>query len=847
MRRVALLGLSAVLAFMAGWFRRDATAVASPGGEPSEADDQGARPGHAGDWGLWDIPRLRAPERYQQDKPTRSEKRWRWLGIERAPVPSYMGLIEDPPSIGRPPRIGICCSGGGIRSAAFNLGALQSLQRPEHRRLQEATYLSAVSGGSYIAAAFSMVAKTAAHGGQASDDSDPALVDEDRPPFYHGSPEEQYLRNRSSYMAPAGAGKVRLLFRVALGLLINLTFLFAALVLTAWALGLFYRSFQHGVIATGGHVTSGTTDAEVIVLLVAAGVALLLGGVSVFLGSKADHARQVLETLSLYALAFCALVAVVCIGFPELLAYLRNHGVIHHQDQLTQSGAQTDIATAAGGSFGVLLAGVLLELRSKLSAKVVEADITWFRKLSAPLQRGATRLAAWLLGPLILVAMLVLALLAFVSARHVSPIAPLVAAGAFVLFMHFGDVTAWSLHPFYRRRLCTAFALKRVARDEGDTFGMAVERDFRKLVTLSKSGVSPGPGNRPKTWPTLIVCAAANVSDAAATPPGRSVTSFTFSPTTMGGPLIGGIPTARFEDVIAPSRKRDFTLAAAVAMSGAAVSPSMGKDTRRSFRFLLGLANVRLGVWVPNPRRQSVWLEGKLGVRSLADRVRDHERGRVSGSLSGRDEGVDQFRRLLFPPRPGPQYLLKEMLGWSSVNDRFLYVTDGGHYENLGLVELLRRGCTEIFCFDASGGKSLSALGDAVALARSELSVEIVDLDTAPLMEDEETRLAAKCCAKGRIVYPDGQIGVLIYVRTVVTEDAPYDVQAFRLNDKAFPHHSTLDQLYTDQKFEAYRELGFHAATRALELAADDGASPAATNGAGVTKSAKASPSPAPR
>jgi hypothetical protein len=128
----------------------------------------------------------------------------------------------------------------------------------------------------------------------------------------------------------------------------------------------------------------------------------------------------------------------------------------------------------------------------------------------------------------------------------------------------------------------------------------------------------------------------------------------------------------------------------------------------------------------------------------------------------------------------------------------------------------LRRRCTEVFCFDASGGTSLSSLGDAIALARSELSVEITDLDTGPLTENPQTRLAQRCCVRGTIKYPNGRRGTLIYVRTLVTADAPYDVQAFRINDPAFPHHSTLDQLYTDQKSEAYRALGVHAATAAI-------------------------------
>jgi len=326
-----------------------------------------------------------------------------------------------------------------------------------------------------------------------------------------------------------------------------------------------------------------------------------------------------------------------------------------------------------------------------------------------------------------------------------------------------------------------------------------------------------------KAWPTLLVCAAANVSDEGATPPGRDVTSFTFSAAAMGGPLIGGIPTSVFEDRIAPSRLPDFTLPAAVAMSGAAVSPSMGKETRRSIRFLLALANVRLGVWVPNPRRTDLWLESNKGMRTQVDRRRPLERGKLKAGATLEDaeagEAKPEFRKSVFVPRPGPQYLLREMFGRNSINHPYLYVTDGGHYENLGLVELLRRGCTEIFCFDASGGKTLEALGDAIALARSELNVEVGNLDPSGLIENSD-RLAENCCVTAEITYPGGRKGMLIYARTVVTADAPYDVQAYRIRDPAFPHNSTLDQLYTDEKFEAYRELGAHVARATLSEAA---------------------------
>lgn len=108
-----------------------------------------------------------------------------------------------------------------------------------------------------------------------------------------------------------------------------------------------------------------------------------------------------------------------------------------------------------------------------------------------------------------------------------------------------------------------------------------MERPFGQLVKLSKTGLDRASGR-------LIVCAAANISEPDATPPGRRVTSFTFSCSTIGGPLVGAEPTARFEEVFKQQggRRRDLSLPAAVAMSGAAIAPSMGKMSSPAFRFL---------------------------------------------------------------------------------------------------------------------------------------------------------------------------------------------------------------------------------------------------------------------
>jgi len=311
----------------------------------------------------------------------------------------------------------------------------------------------------------------------------------------------------------------------------------------------------------------------------------------------------------------------------------------------------------------------------------------------------------------------------------------------------------------------------------------AAERSYERLVPLSQTGVDA-------PWPTLIVCAAANVSDPGATPPGRGVTSFTFSETAIGGPLVGAEETARYEEALGKNRRRDITLPAAVAMSGAALSPSMGKETRRPLTFLLALANVRLGVWIPNPRYVEKW--------------------RRRGGLK-REENRDDVLKA-----PRPKYLFRELLGRNRLDAKFLYVSDGGHYENLGLVELLRRGCTRIYCFDASGGEGFQALGDAVALARSELGVEI-DINPTDLLPQGERHLAKSDCVRADFTYADGTPGVLLYARTVLTEAVPFDVTAYHEADPKFPHHSTADQLYTDQKFEAYRALGVCAGHHAAD------------------------------
>jgi hypothetical protein len=488
------------------------------------------------------------------------------------------------------------------------------------------------------------------------------------------------------------------------------------------------------------------------------------------------------------------------VALPELVEVVRkSHGS-------ASTGAKPGTAgIVGGGGLTGLLVGVLVYLREAVATPrkalgEVNRGRRALRKLSSRMRLLIAYAAGAVVGPALLLAVMVFALsltLANSSSSSTNWWLVLGGAGALAVFgllYAFADLTSWSLHPFYKRRLATAFALKRVrpsdltenedghraiAVAQDESLGVAAERDYDRLVPLSRTALH---GHR---WPTLIVCAAANVSDPGATPPGRHVTSFTFSAHAIGGPLVGAAPTTDFERAFGEGakRRRDFSLPAAVAMSGAALSPSMGKMTRRPFTFLMALANIRLGVWVPNPR----WILGP-----------------------------ENAKRRLFE-RPRPWYLLQELLGRNRIDAKYLYVTDGGHYENLGLVELLRRGCTEIYCFDASGGEGFGELGDAIAIARSELGVEI-EIDPTALMPVGPDDTAPANAVIGTFSYKDGTAGTLVYARNVMTARSPWDVRAYHERDPAFPHNPTADQLYTDQKFEGYRALGEAAGRRAVEL-----------------------------
>jgi hypothetical protein len=376
---------------------------------------------------------------------------------------------------------------------------------------------------------------------------------------------------------------------------------------------------------------------------------------------------------------------------------------------------------------------------------------------------------------------------------------------ALVLIAAFVDQTWLSLHPFYRRRLASAFAVR---REQGDD-GHVVARPYNfvgERTTLSCYG------RRRPGFPQVIFAAAAALSGNERTPPGRRAVSFTFSSDYVGGPDVGWVRTAGLEHAVSANLRSDVTVQTAMAVSGAAFASAMGRQAR-AYQTLLALSNARLGTWLPNP--------------ASLDRL-----ARADGDW--RLPRLPRVRRL--------SYLIREVLGQFPYDDRLLLCTDGGHYENLGLVELLRHGCRLIYCIDASGDAPpfATTLAEAIALAWEELGVSIclceprrlVPGSAEPLEPTDplsalNARLSERAVVVGIITYPsrlrfgpdEANKGVLVVAKASLTADMPYELLSYAVANPTFPRQSTADQFFDSGQFDAYQALGRFIGAQAAEAA----------------------------
>jgi hypothetical protein len=361
----------------------------------------------------------------------------------------------------------------------------------------------------------------------------------------------------------------------------------------------------------------------------------------------------------------------------------------------------------------------------------------------------------------------------------------------------FININRYSLHGLYRNRLVRAFlgASRREAEREltKNHFADFDSADSPRIHQLWQHGVAP----RGDDWkPLHIINVALNlVSSKNLAWQERMAAPLTFSPLHAGSGS-SAFPEGAFRPSY-PSADRlpygggrfGLTLGTAMAISGAAVSPNMGYNSSPGVSFLMTLFNVRLGWWLGNPRSGNThyWYPGPG-----------------------------------FPLRP----FFMEMFGLTSENEPWVYLSDGGHFENLGLYEMIRRRCRVIVVSDAGCDPNyqFDDLGNALRKIWIDLGVRIdfVGLDRLKKRFKQRPTPATDrpYWAVGRIRYENadsgGTDGLLLYIKSGLHGTECMDVLSYAAAHLDFPHESTVNQFFTESQFESYRALGYEIAYKML-------------------------------
>lgn len=267
----------------------------------------------------------------------------------------------------------------------------------------------------------------------------------------------------------------------------------------------------------------------------------------------------------------------------------------------------------------------------------------------------------------------------------------------------------------------------------------------------------------------------------------RKAESFAVTPLHCGSLFVG---YRRAREYGGPN---GISLGTAAAISGAAASSNMGYHSSSPIvTFLLTLFNARLGWWLGNP--------GAAG-------------GRYSFSAGERYFRLGYPNSAIYP-------IIAEAFGLTNDRNAYVLLSDGGHFENLGLYEMVLRRCQTIVVVD--GGQDQKGqfedLGNAVRKIRIDLGIPITfdDLPIYPRNPEQprNTVQEGKYCAVGSIDYgrvdAAAEPGQLIYIKPAFYGSEPRDIYNYAQTSKTFPHETTADQFFDEPQFESHRALGSH-------------------------------------
>ncbi|MEO0379004.1 MAG: patatin-like phospholipase family protein [Pseudomonadota bacterium] len=672
---------------------------------------------------------------------------------------------------------GVAFSGGGIRSASFSLGVAQVLCK-HAQIINSVDVMSTVSGGGFTGA---FLSRRIADGGAEAianpDDSDTEAV--------------RYLRQRANYLTTGSTLlTIGLIFNLLAGMVLNWT---APAALIA-------------MLVAGIHVLE-LKGLGTVTLAVMAGICLAVAAFAYFKGSMSwGRIRDC--GIWLFSMAACGLAAMVLWDLSEgsydrLLLYGAGATVAgffvfawcpYKLKRLREGGMWVLMLAAAfllglylvhagyaqfvyvaklenGGLLTGASVATITAALPALSRVLPMLGRPWVRMIGNQVVLVLASIAVPFLGLMFGYALFFYGAPAgaalgqsVLGDPHL--LALLVFAGVLVVTaLSVININATGPHWLYRRQLANTFV--KTSQNGSD------EVPLSQLDPLQKA-------------PYLLLNAVVNLPNSNRIEMReRRGDFFVFSKNWCGSPVTGYRPTAHWRRWY----RKELDLATAVATSGAAVAPHMALLSMSRAGALLSFLNIRLGFWLRRPALNATGATGTGG-------------------------------------RPGAWMLLREMfsIGMDERRD-WMMLTDGAHLENSAIYELLRRRCKFIVAVDASAEKSggFRTILTLVRHAGVDFGVRI-HTDLSELRPDPDTGLSRAHGVLCEIDYPEveGQPagkGLLLIMKLSLTGNESELINAYKHANPAFPNVSTADQFFDEHQFEAFRQLGAHAAQSMLEPA----------------------------
>lgn len=701
------------------------------------------------------------------------------------------------------PWYGLALSGGGIRSASFAIGVIQGLHNKQFfdkkpTVMDRVTYLSTVSGGGYTGSALSWYQKIynlfpfgnikTFSGSQ-----------------YSHEPQDQvlsYIRQHGKYLTPAQLGISSLIGAILMSILYSIV---AYTLLFSLVMFLLQMVASSETVASllNTYIVNGTSLRHLL--------EWLPSSIASMQNEQIHHGKIAFSAffLSISLILIAAFVATVFFyGFSSFLRYYFSMSYCYRVKIQALLGRLLKLI-AASLSFAALPLVVIFVFGEELTATdpglfsslisglvSIILAIRNFRQEAERSIDGKGIIGKLMTGLSTLVFIFFILLISYLIGEAMYktvmanqdllwPIALIFAALIIPVFVNINQI---SPHKMYRDRLMETF----LKAPETSPTAPICERGREADKTLLSEMEAKG------NWSPYHLINCNIILNNATTPRfrGRVGDSFLLSPLYCGSDATDYIATDRFAG-------GQMTLATAMSISGAAENPHSGvsgegKSINPFVAFLLTFLGLRLGYWTFNPA---------TSLRKLNSIMRPN---------------------YIFPG-------LYSLLNFGHAEkSMFIELSDGGHFDNTGIYELVRRRTPVIILADGSADPDFTFddLGNAIERIRVDFGVLIrfpdVTFDLSGLLPgsqasvsqnsakiyDEKYSLSERGYAIGDIIYPDipnekGFIGRFVYIKATLTRNLPGDLYAYKASHPSYPNQSTLDQFFDERQFESYRELGY--------------------------------------